>query len=268
MPSQNPYYHGRQAIEMSKITDGLWVWKLNKSKDYKYGRKNVFSILSQANHEIIRGRYNVPEEWFKQYPDNDKEKADVNANTALSGITSASLSLPAGYIAFELKEINDETLKNTRLIVLQNFNVSLDTQSPLIQTLRDFVNSGGRLMLTHDTPFFMPSPFPKICKGYLNPDETGDGRHILDTLMNICHNQNIIPQFKGESYTASFNDHLALEPGNDGNVIVRDKYNYPVIIAGTSEKGKVIFCGSYYNKVRYGSMEQKILSSLIDWLVQ
>lgn len=54
-----------------------------------------------------------------------------------------------------------------------------------MQFLRTSVEQGGRLLLAHDTAYFMASPFPDVVRGPLIPPEKGDARHILDLGVHI-----------------------------------------------------------------------------------
>ena len=265
MPDQNPEFHGRQAIETAKLCDGIWIWELGKVDHYKHGRRNVMDILSQANKEIRSGSFKIPAAWL------DAKKKAVNKIPAgkigvgLSAIKGDILKLPVNAHVYELKEISAAHLKNTSLVVLQNFNAKLDADSPTVKLLRQYVKDGGNLMLIHDSGYFMASPFPEIVKGHFVPKEQGDGRHILDTKMKISNPCVAATELAGKVYTTSFNDHLVFKKGPQGQVFAVDKYDYPVIIGGKFGKGKVIFNGCYYRKTKPDSVEMRFLGELINW---
>jgi hypothetical protein len=265
MPDQNPEFHGRQAIETARLCDGIWIWELGKAGHYKHGRRKVMDILSKANKEIRSGSFEIPGAWL-----GTKKKA-VNKIPAgkigvgISAIKSGILKLPANAHVYELKEISAAHLKNTSLVVLQNFNARLDADSPTVKLLRQYVKDGGSLMLIHDSGYFMDSPFPEIVKGHFVPKEQGDGRHILDTKIKISEPCIAAPGLAGKVYTASFNDHLVFEKGPQGEVFAVDKYDYPVITGGKFGKGKVIFNGCYYRETKPDSVEMRFLGKLISW---
>ncbi|MFA6101680.1 MAG: hypothetical protein WCV67_10180 [Victivallaceae bacterium] len=266
MADQDPVFHGRQAIEMAKLCDGIWVWELGKESDYKYGRRNVMNILKSANEEIRSGTFKTPAGWLQ---DTKSEKTTIPAGqkgVGLSGIQIKTFKLPDTAYPYELKELSSDNLKDIRLVILQNFNASLDAGSPVVNMLREYVSNGGSLFLTHDTGYFMASPFPEIVKGYIIPPEQGDSRHILDTKIVISKQCIPSPSFGGREFDSSFNDHLVFEAGLEGSVLARDKYNYPVIISGQFGKGKVIFSGCYYHNIKEDALESRFTKSLVDWL--
>lgn len=268
MGSQHPDYHGRQAIEMGKLCDGIWVWELPKVASYQYGRDRLMSVLKIANKEIREGKFRVPEEWLNVKSNSNASIPTDKYGVALSGIKLNELKLPEDAFPLKLEMLTEDSLKNIRLIILQNFNAALPPNSPTVKLLREYVNNGGRLFLTHDTGFFMASPFPEIVNKFLVPKEKGDPRHILDTNMTITENSNITSEYKGESFQTSFNDHLVFKAGKKGMVLLRDRYGYSVVVAGVYGKGKVVFSGCYYRELLPGSLETKFTQTLVDWLLK
>lgn len=263
MGDLDPRYHGKQAIEMGKVCDGIWLWELSKVDHYKYGRDNLMKILTVANREIREGTFNIPPEW-KQDDQQHREAVPAGkTGVGLSGLNAADIPLPETAHSYEVKNLSPENLGDTRLLILQNFNVQLSGDSAVVKGLRQYVYNGGRLFLTHDTGFFMASPFPEIVKGHFLPPEIGDPRHILDTRLKVTAGP-----LAGRDITASFNDHLVFTPGPQGTVIAEDKYGYPVIVTGIFGKGKVIYSGCYYRKLEQNSPEWALTRSLVQWLLE
>jgi hypothetical protein len=265
MGDQNPKFHGRQAIEMAKLCDGIWVWELSSEKSYKHGRKNLMKYLSQANREIRNGTFKIPNDWLKENSGNTVKIPEGKKGVGISGMKLDILKYPAEAYPYQLNQLTPGSLTDTRLVILQNFNAKLDKDSPVVKQLRSYVKNGGRLLLTHDTGFFMASPFPEIVKGYFLPEERGDVRHILDTKLNVVPNK-IVPEFAGKTFQASFNDHLVFTPGKAGQVLIKNKYGHPVVVAGTFGKGKVVFSGCYYKRIKKDSTELKLTEAIINWL--
>lgn len=267
MPNQNPSFHGRQAIETAKLCDGIWIWELGKISHYKHDRRKVMNILKQANKEIRNGSFKIPADWQqkKQTPVNKIPAGKIGIG--ISGFQSNIIKLPANAYPYELQEISSEHLRNVKLLILQNFNAKLDADSPTVKILREYVKNGGNLLLIHDSGYFMASPFPEIVKGYFIPKEHGDGRHILDTEIKISKPCPPAPDLAGETYKTSFNDHLVFKVAAQGKVFAKDKHNYPVIIGGQFGKGKVVFNGCYYRKIKKDSTEAAFLENLINWFL-
>jgi hypothetical protein len=243
------------------------VWELGKVDHYKYGRRNVMNILKSANEVIRNGTFKIPEEWLHG-PLNEKVNIPSGQKgVGLSGISATTFKLPDSTYPYEMKELSANSLKSTSLVILQNFNANLEASNPVVKMLREYVGSGGSLFLTHDTGYFMASPFPEIVKGYIIPPEQGDSRHIMDTKIIVSNPCNLSPSFGGREFDLSFNDHLVFESGPDGIVLARDKYGYPVIISGKFGKGKVIFSGCYYYNIKEDAPESLFTKSLVDWLL-
>jgi hypothetical protein len=222
-------------------------------------------ILSKANKEIRSGNFKIPAEWENKKSISMDSVPAGKTGVAVSGISGSILKLPENAHLYELKEISEAHLKNASLVILQNFNAKLDADSPTVKLLRDYVKNGGNLMLLHDSGFFMASPFPEIVAGHFIPKEQGDGRHILDTTIKISNPCVIAPSLAGETYKTSFNDHLVFKIGKEGQVFAADKYNYPVIAGGKLGKGRVLFNGCYYRKVKTDSREMLFLEAMIKW---
>ena len=266
MGDQRPGYHGQQALAMAELCDGIWLWELSKVEHYKYGRDNLMNVLRDANREIKQGTFKLTTSWRQTSGDAEIDIPFGKYGIGLSGINAREFVWPHNSCVMEMSTLSPGVLKKFRLVILQNFNAELAADSPTVRALRQFVHDGGRLLLTHDTGFFMSSPFPEIVRGALVPPEKGDIRHILDVKMQIAKKCFEAPAFAGKTFDASFNDHTVFKPGDKGRVLVSDRYNYPVIIAGNYGKGKVIFSGSYYKKMKKDEIETKFIQSLIEWL--
>jgi hypothetical protein len=265
MPNQNPAFHGRQAIETAKLCDGIWIWELGKASQYKHGRRKVMNILKQANKEIRGGTFKIPASWQQEKQISVNKIPTGKTGIAISGLNSNIIKLPNNAYPYELQKISLKHLQNAKLVILQNFNAKLSASSPTVKILREYVKDGGNLLLIHDTGYFMDSPFPEIVKGYFIPKEQGDGRHILDSEIKISNPCIPAPFLAGKAYKTSFNDHLVFKVAPQGQVFARDKYDYPVIIGGQFGKGKVVFNGCYYRKIKQNSTETVFLESLINW---
>ncbi len=263
MGDQQPAFHGKQALTMAKYCHGIWLWELSKVEHYQHGREQLMHYISNANKKIRQNDFDIPAEWQSaDTPEPEKIPAG-KIGVGLSGIRAGDLPFPENWHLYEVRDLSLEALRDTRLLILQNFNVQLTADSPLLENLRQFVARGGRIFLTHDTGFFMASPWPEIVKGPFIPPEAGDPRHILDTHIKILN-----PEGNPTEYETSFNDHLVFETGTQGKVLAIDKYNYPVIISGKSGLGKVIFSGCYYRRVDSKSAEATFTMSLLQWLLQ
>ncbi|MFA6930057.1 MAG: hypothetical protein WCT05_07000 [Lentisphaeria bacterium] len=263
MGEQQPAYHGKQALTMAKYCHGIWLWELSKVEHYRYGRDQLMHYISIANQQIRQGDFSIPQEW-NTVPLLEREQIpEGKIGVGLSGVRAEDLPFPEDWYLYEIKNLSPEALTDTKMLILQNFNVQLTEESPLVQNLRQYVARGGRIFLTHDTGYFMASPWPEIVKGFFIPSEAGDPRHILDTFLKIQ-----TPDATSNDFHCSFNDHLVFEAGSQGKVLAVNKYDYPVVIAGSFGKGKVVFSGCYYRHIDAKSKEAEFTMSLLDWLLK
>ena len=272
-------FQGRSATAMSRITDGYWHFE-NAYKKRKPGwqRDDYYSAYAHANVEILFGTYNQvllggirPTRLFA-----GADVAPVPAEkigVVLSGgaklaplvakLFPDSLVVNSGGIKFS-KELS----RNVRLVVLQNYNVSLKRDSIVGEELRAFVEQGGRLFLTHDTGWYLESPFPEIVKEAFAAPERLDGRHIYDFELTIEGGHPVSAGLEGKRFDSSFHDHITFHEGPQGAVIVRDRYGYSVMVAGRIGAGRVAFSGCHYGAGGpLTPLEEKTVAGVLDWLM-
>ena len=174
---------------------------------------------------------------------------------------------PARVVTYDAPLLDEAALGATRVLVLQNFNARLTADSPVVSFLRDFVEEGGGLFLGHDTGYFMASPFPDVVRGPFIPPERGDSRHILDLGIHVEEPVPIVGDLAGKTYQTSFNDHLVFEVGPEGKVVARDRYDYPVIVAAEVGKGRVVYSGCWYGRLKdTDGPEARVTRLLLEWL--
>jgi len=77
--------------------------------------------------------------------------------------------------------------------------------------------------------------FPEIGKGTTNPK--------LDTVKVIKEHPVTKGLKKGETFIHGYADHIAIEKGSEGDVLVVDERGYPVVVIGRIGKGKVVLNG-------------------------
>jgi len=156
------------------------------------------------------------------------------------------------------KEIQVETIDNLQCETLKKYDVLIlsailglsekDTGSAdlgvkgvdYLNSLLNFVDSGRGVILAHDCVgyrgvFGANKIFRSICVG----NGKVDGKKEL-SVVNRDH-----PVTKGapEVFTHLYFDHIIIEPGPKAEVLVRDKENNPVIVAGELSRGRVVGIG-------------------------
>jgi hypothetical protein len=109
-----------------------------------------------------------------------------------------------------------------------------------IKALESYVKKGGGLITTHDAVGYrsMPKILPKICAGgkeHVRHErwQIADGKHPL---------ANGLPA--GQALSQTYFDHIQLTPGPEGTTVaVSGKTKQPVVVAGTTGKGRYVACG-------------------------
>ena len=103
---------------------------------------------------------------------------------------------------------------------------------------------GGGVVFQHDmcgrpgrNAFGKKTPFPEICPN-------APGRKDAKTVVAKIAHPALLGAKPNESFEHTYYDHLNLESGKDGTVIVVDDAGDPVVIVGAAGNGKVVFDGN------------------------
>lgn len=139
------------------------------------------------------------------------------------------------------------------------------------QMLRDYVIKEGKgILLYHDSVgferFATGRPvFPELCSGTTR---------IQSALLTIGAEHPIVNGMgKEASFEHMYYDHIQMKPGEQGVVVVSDKDNMPVVIAGELGKGRVVLNGTIifkkndeaFDKEATG-IDKKLLIGAVRWL--
>ena len=126
-------------------------------------------------------------------------------------------------------------------------------------------------MLTHDTTYFMGSPFPEVVHGYLLQPPLWHHVDNADMKLTggVAH-----PVGAGFSearpFKSRFTDYLPLAPGPEGTVLVENDAGQAVYVAGRHGKGRVLFAGSYFwygfAEKPYDWPEDRLFLNCLAWL--
>lgn len=128
-------------------------------------------------------------------------------------------------------------------------------QPEQLKALRVFLACGGGLVLNHSScgrnrpETFFPAVVKKVV----------DRR--VDSILVVKDAKHPIAAGLPEQYEHSYNDHLFLEPGPEGTVVVVDREGAPVVVAGAVGEGRVVFNGSlpgyWYDLATYWQGERE-----------
>lgn len=138
-------------------------------------------------------------------------------------------------------------------------------------SIRRFVDDGGRgVIFYHDAcgykrgEFGEKTVFPEICvKGTY-----GGWKNNTYTVANT--HPSVKNYKKGFETKHSYEDHIQIEPGPNADVIMKDKSDKPVVVAGKSGLGRVIYDGTiiYSGKEKkpIPEFDKKRLANSLNWL--
>jgi len=139
---------------------------------------------------------------------------------------------------FRAFNFRDDLFKNCDVLVLPQLREPSRLDSLTRNKIRRFVEQGGGLVVTHDAIGYRDH-FPIVpevaLKATDNPKERQCKIAVEDPLTAGLT--------AGDTFTHSYYDHLVIQPGSLGKVVVTDLQDRPVIVRGTIEKGRCVAIG-------------------------
>ncbi|MEA3403608.1 MAG: family 10 glycosylhydrolase [Armatimonadota bacterium] len=142
-----------------------------------------------------------------------------------------------------------------------------DIGSEALAALRAYVRGGGGLLVTHDAVGVRgyEAPFPEVATGALPP--------VRETPMTVAAKHGITGDLPpGTSFTHSYYDHIALEPGEAGTVVLQDESGNAVAVCGDVGAGRYVAwgmatgLGSGDGEVEPQGAERSLLIAAVRWL--
>jgi len=272
----DPEFSGKNAAMICELTNGYWIFYEGPT----YGKPDHaahFDWFSRANHDVAASRFGLWRE-PRETPDTlgatEVVKRTDKPQIVLYSMKKRMHQQIEEEGTFEVHPYESmPTLayfKNFDVIVLQNFNESLEADDPTVKALRQYVQEGGGLFLVHDTGWFMASPFPEIAvRGY--PKHKVEAvRHVVDRKLVVSRTHPALGAVApGTEFTTEFNDHMIFVPGPKGTTFVKNAFGDPVYVAGQCGKGRVVFSGSYYGYWQpLSDPERDVFFAILQWLKQ
>lgn len=270
----DPEFSAKNAVMLAEVTDGYWVFY--EGPDYAGTHADYFHWFRWANQEIAQGRFQAqheprqtPEPWNSARVESRTTKPQV----AVYGMKPRMVQLleqTGEYELHELGGLSARYLRNFNVVVLQNFNVGLEFEHEWVQALRDFVLAGGGLMLTHDTGWFMASPFPEIAVRGIPTQRVESVRHVVETDLQVAEQHAALGGLQpGMRFATEFRDHMIFRSGALGRVVIRNMFEDPVYVVGERDRGRVVFSGSYYGYTQpLLATEREAFLACIAWLAR
>ena len=250
----DPVWTAKNAYTVTTGVDGCWVFLAQTLPGTTV--ENYMTFLAGANLAADLG----DESWLDLVPptipdepvagiDEGRAPAEVGFNCfGEPGTVERPFRITEGKFTLEVLDgYTLERFQRFQAVLLQNFNVSADADSALHKLLRDYVSQGGGLMLTHDTTYFMGSPFPEIAAGPLF--RAPKWRHVENGDMQLADgiSHSIAAGLAdGLEFKSRFLDYLPLEAGPKGTVLVENNRGQAIYVAGEYGAGRVVFAGACF----------------------
>lgn len=149
------------------------------------------------------------------------------------------------------KMSTEELLKHDAVIIGAG---SLD-QPAQVKAIRIFVECGGGMVFNHSScGRHKPSTmFPSVAQKVVDRRE--------DTVLLVKSREHPIGAGLPQEFEHAYYDHLYLEPGPDGHVVVVDREDAAVLVAGQVGEGRVVFNGAipgyWYDAATYWQGERE-----------
>jgi hypothetical protein len=271
----DPEFSGRNGAMSACVTDGYWIFY--EGPEYRTTHPEYFRWFARANRAIVKGTHCA---WAFR----ERETVDPGDAAAFTKQTDKPqvgvfdtrdllremIGADGRYEVHDLMGISPEYLANFDVIVLQNYNVAQQYDSPFVRTLRQYVENGGGVMLAHDTAWFMDSPFPEIASRAIPKQNVEAERHVVDTDLKVVKDHptaggvTVGTQFKPE-----FRDHMIFKSGPQGVTVVENLFGDPVNVVGEYGQGRVAFLGQYHGyRNQLSGAEKQVFMATIDWLAE
>ena len=276
----DPVWTAKNAYTVATGVDGYWLFLDQTLPGTTY--ENYLTFLAAANLAVDSG----DSSWLDMVPptipdepcdadEDSRPPADVGLNCfGDPGLVDRPFRIMEGKFSQEILEgYTLDYFKRFKVVLLQNFNVSADQDSPLYKLFQDYVAQGGGLMLTHDTTYFMGSPFPEIVEGHLL--KSPDWRHVENANMKLVSGVShpIVAGLPDAlPFKSRFIDYLPLEAGPDGTVLVENDAGQAIYVAGRYGEGRVVFAGSCFwylmTEGPFDLPEDRLLLKCLEWLTK
>lgn len=268
-----PEFAGKLAVAAASSLGGYWVFfegiRRDTPEHLDYMRH--FTLANEAIRQRNWSYADLPFATSALQPMTIPEPDGRPRAAVFGGKQHLFATLEShGFQTIALTRLEPGLLAAFDLVILQNLNVIAPTGSKLHTLLQTYVRQGGALLLTHDTGWFLRHLFPAIAERGVPRQKVSAGRHVLDLDMVVTSEAAaILPGLKpGAHYLSDFGDHAILVPGPEGVVIVRNRFDEAVIVAGQAGDGRVAYAGNYfaYNAPLQGT-ENDVFHALVRHLI-
>ena len=125
-------------------------------------------------------------------------------------------------------------------------------------------------MVTHDTGWFMASPFPEVAVRDVPTQRVESVRHVVDTDLQVVLAHPALGGLQEETrFTTEFRDHMVFRAGHRGKVMIENVFGDPVYVVGEIGEGRVVYSGSYYGYTNpLAAAERQAFLGCLNWLAR
>lgn len=227
-------------------------------------RSRPFRVLSQDEMAEIQRRADPP-----TFTGSGVKVAILSGTYGAKGLLTA-LSETPGIEAKLIHHLSESTIAPCDvLLVPQPRREASALTAAATDVLRQFVNRGSGLLVTHDLVGYRGAPvlFPRICV------RGSDHRRQTECFLTEATAKRLELE-AGSCIPHSYFDHIVVEPGPDAWIAASDADGNAVVVAGDSGKGRFVANGMASglsprdDDVPPQGRERELLVELVKWLAR
>jgi len=223
-------------------------------------RSRPLRVLTQAEYDLRQGRLPAPS------PAKGRPRVGVLVTGYGGDGILAALGRLGEVEAVGIRELSADAARDCQMLVVTQARGAALVDERMAEALRGWMAAGGRVLATHDAVGYREHvPIaPVVCKG-------GVG-HERETEVIVADAPSVPAEYRGARLQHAFYDHILLEAGEAGRVVVSDAAGKPVVLAGEIGKGRFVASGIAFglnaktvDEEPVGD-EAELLRQLILWL--
>lgn len=223
-------------------------------------RSRPLRVLTQDEYELRQGRLPAPG------PVVGKPRVGVLVTGYGGEGILAALGGMGEVEVVAVKELSAGVARGCQMLVVTQARGAAAVDDRVAEALRGWVAVGGGLLATHDAVGYRDHvPIaPAVCRG-------GVG-HERQTEVVVADMPPVPAEYRGARLRHAFYDHIVLEAGEAGRVVVTDTGGKPVVVAGEIGKGRFVASGIAFGlnarteDEEPAGDEAELLRQLILWL--
>lgn len=216
-----------RLVVRGKNRSGWWWWK---TEDF-FTRSRLIRVVSSEDLEAELAKTGAPK------VEGEGLRVGILSGGYGSAAMLSALSDVEGLLPFFVYNLKKETLAVCQVLVIPQPKDVMIVDRAARERIRTWVQEGGGLLVTHDMVGYrwLRPILPEVCRGTGRRGGTtwkATERHPVTASLEV-----------EEEYRHSYYDHITLEPGEAGRVVVVDDVGDPVVIVGVLGEGRYVAQG-------------------------